>query len=261
MKKIFTTVFAIALASFGFSQSLHIYESGVDVTGGNLYDTAKGYDFNAESYDLKLYDLEIVNTTSSDVNYKVNRTILSGSLPTGSLLYFCTGIQCYSPNSSINWTPGGAPGMIAANSTLPNGPGTYGVSAHYDDSLATQDVTVLYRVYNTAVAGDTAFVTIHYLGIATGIEEEKLASGTISSAYPNPAGSVASIKYDMNQYAQKAKLTVYDMLGKKMKEMELNEKQGIIKLDVSEFNPGVYFYAFVINDKAVATKKLIVSSK
>lgn len=261
MKKIFTTVFAIAFVSFGFSQSLHIYESGVDVTGGDLYDTARGYDFNAESYDLKLYDLEIVNTTSSDVSYKVNRTIQSGSLPAGSLVYFCTGIQCYSPNSSVTWTPGGAPGTIAANSTLPNGPGTYGVSAHYDDSLATQNVTVLYRVYNTAVAGDTAFVTIHYIAAATGIEENKPASGTISAAYPNPAISVASVKYDMNEYASKGKLAVYDMLGKKVKEIELNEKQGIVKMDVSEFNPGIYFYAFLINDKAVATKKLIVSSK
>ncbi|MCE3280916.1 MAG: hypothetical protein K0S44_3107 [Bacteroidetes bacterium] len=262
MKKIFTSVIALAFTSFGFAQSIHIYEGGVDVTGSTVYDTARGYNFSTQSMDLTVLELELHNTTSNSVSYKVNRTILSGTLPMASQLYFCTGVQCYSPNPAITWTPGGAPSTIAANSTLPSGPGTYGISAHYDDSLATEDVVVLYRVYNTAVAGDTAFVTVRYVGINVGIEENtSLAGGTVSAAYPNPSASFTSIKYDMNQYAQKGKIVFYDMLGKKVKEIELTEKQGIAKVDVSEFNSGIYFYSFIVNDRAIATKKLVVSSK
>ncbi|MDF2435945.1 MAG: type sorting protein [Bacteroidota bacterium] len=261
MKKIFTSIIALTFTTLGFAQSLHIYEGSTDVTGGHIYDTAYGYNFTTQSLDLKLHELELHNTTSSAVSYKVNRTILSGTLPAASALYFCTGVQCYSPNSAITWTPGGAPSSIAANATLPSGPNTYGISAHYDDSLATSNVVVLYRVFNTAVAGDTAFVTIHYIGSAVGIEENKLASVNVSSAYPNPAISTVSIKYEMNQYAQKGKLIVFDMLGNKVKEMDLNEKQGVAKVDVSTMAPGVYFYSFMVNDKALVTKKLIVSSK
>lgn len=259
MKKIFTTAVALALTSFGFSQSIRIYEGGVDLTGTAIYDTISPYDTALDMVDQTLHDLELLNTTSNAVNYKVNRTILNSPMHLGDL-YFCTGTQCYSPNTAVTWTPGGAPATIAANATLPSGPGTYGIAAHYDaDSLGTS-VSVLYRVFNTAVAGDTAFVTIHYVGIAAGIKEHKIASGNISTAYPNPASSMVSIKYDM-QNAQKGKITFYDMLGKKVKDIELNEKQGIAKVDVSDFNSGVYFYTFMVNDKAVVTKKLIVSSK
>jgi hypothetical protein len=261
MKKIFTSVIALAFTSFSFAQSLRIYESGVDITGTHVYDTAHGYDFAGQNMDLIVHELELHNTTSSNVSYKVNRTLLSGTLPAQSKVYFCTGTQCYSPNAAITWTPGGASATIAANATLPSGAGTYGISAHYDDSLANQNVTVLYRVFNTAVAGDTAVVTVHYIGIAAGIEDHTLASGTISAASPNPANSFVSVKYDMNQYAQKGKIAFYDMLGKKVKEIELVEKQGVARIEVGDLNSGIYFYSFTVNDKAIVTKKLVVSSK
>ena len=51
------------------------------------------------------------------------------------------------------------------------------------------------------------------------------------------------------------------MLGKVIKEIALNDKQGTLKVDVSELKAGIYFYAFMLNDKAITTKKLIVSAK
>jgi hypothetical protein len=260
MKKIFTSVIALAFTSFGFAQSLHIWENGMDVTGTTIYDTISPYS-SSTGLDLTVHELELHNTTSNAVNYKVNRTILNSPMAMGDL-YFCTGTLCYGPQTQTTWTPGGSGSTLAANATLPSGPGTYGISAHYDaDSLGTT-LVVLYRVYNTAVAGDTAYVTIHYVGVSTGIAEgSQLAGGSVSAAYPNPSASFTSIKYDMNQYAQKGKIAFYDMLGKKVKEIELTEKQGIAKVDVSEFNSGIYFYSFIVNDKAIATKKLVVSSK
>ncbi|HEX8516443.1 MAG TPA: T9SS type A sorting domain-containing protein [Bacteroidia bacterium] len=261
MKKIFTSVFTIAFASFGFGQSLHIYDSGVDVTNTHIYDSISPFNTTTQSLDLTIHDLELHNVTPNTVSYKVNRTILNAPASMGNL-YFCTGTQCYSPQSATTWTPGGAPLTLAGNATLPSGPGTYGIAAHYDADTLGTSIDVLYRVYNTAVAGDTAYVTIHYIGVATGITESaKLAGGNISAAYPNPASSLVSIKYDMNQYAENGKISFYDMLGKKVKEVVLTEKQGVAKVDVSELKSGIYFYSFLVNDKAVATKKLVISSK
>jgi hypothetical protein len=253
MKKIFTTVFAVALTTFTFAQSIRIYEGGVDVTGTTIYDTIS-------AFELTVHDLELHNTTTNTVRYQVNRSIMNPPLESESYLYFCTGTQCYSPQSGINWTPSDTGSVINALATLPSGPGTYGIAAHYDaDSLGNTTI-VKYRVYNRMASGDTAFVIIHYINMSTGVEEnEKLASGRISAVYPNPANSVASIKYDMNQYAQNGKIQFYDMLGKKVKEIELTEKQGIAKVDVTEFNSGIYFYSFLINDKVLTTKKMVVS--
>lgn len=255
MKKIFTTVIIFSLATFGFSQSLLLFESGVNVSNDTIEHVV---DLSVDS--LNVNELEIHNVSSGDITFKVSRTILNPPLNPVHSLYFCTGTSCYPPNSNITYTSPGS-SFIAANSTLPNGSGTYGISAHFDLHDNCQDLWVIYKVYNTAAgSNDTAVTTIHY-ACATGIDEEHLAGGNISNAYPNPAVSVATIKYDMNEYAQKGKICFYDMLGKKLKEINLSERQGTVKIDVSEFNSGIYFYSFMINDKAIVTRKLIVSSK
>lgn len=257
MKKTFTTVIALAFATFGFSQSIHIYEGGTDVTNGTI-------NVAIEASAQYLNDLEIHNTTSSPIDYQVNRTIVGSPIDADAMLYFCTGTQCYSPQSATTWTPVTPPSTLGANAQLPSGPGTYGIAAHYDVGAVCHDFSVTYRVYNTAAGTtDTAFVTIVYTcdALPAGVEENQTATGTVSNAYPNPASSVASIKYDMNQYASKGRIVIYDMLGKVAKEIVLTDKQGIVKVDVSEFNSGVYFYAFMVNDKAISTKKLIVSAK
>ena len=257
MKRIFTTVFAVALTSFGFAQSIHIYEGGTDVTNGTV-------NVSIEAASQYLNDLEIHNTSSSSIDYQVNRTIMTpAGIDADAMLYFCTGTQCYSPQMATTWTPTSPPSTLGAGQNLPNGPGTYGIAAHYDVGAVCNDFSVKYRVYNTAVgSNDTAYVTIVYTcAEVTGIEESQVAYGTISNAYPNPASSFASIKYEMNEYAQKGRVVVYDMLGKVIKEIALNDKQGTLKVDVSELKAGIYFYAFMLNDKAITTKKLIVSAK
>ncbi len=253
MKKIFTTVFALTLVSFGFSQSLHIINDGTDVTNGT-------FTVEIDASTPYVNELELLNTTSSSVNYQVNRTVLSGPLDADAMLYFCTGTQCYSPQTATTWTPTSLPAALGPNASLPSGSGTYGISAHYDVGAINNNMTVMYRVYNTAASTvDTAYVTIHYVASTAGIEENQMASGNVSMAYPNPASSVASIKYDMNEFSSKGRIVFYDMLGKKMKDLVLTDKQGVAKIDVSDLTPGIYFYSFIVNDKVMATKKLIVS--
>jgi hypothetical protein len=51
------------------------------------------------------------------------------------------------------------------------------------------------------------------------------------------------------------------MLGKMVKQLVLDEKQGVAKINVSDLNSGVYFYSFLVDEKAIVTKKLVVSTK
>lgn len=254
MKKIFTTVFALSLAGIGFSQSLHILQDGNDITNSSIT-------VNIDPSTPYVNELELLNSSSGTISYQVNRTVMSGPLDTDAMLYFCTGTQCYSPQSATTWTPSTAPASLGPGASLPSGSGTYGISAHYDVGETASSMTVKYRVYNTdSGTNDTAYVTINYVSATAGVQENA-ASGNVYNAYPNPASTIASIKYDMNEFSQSGKIVIYDMLGKKMKEIVLADKQGIVKIDVSGLTPGIYFYAFAVNDKVLATKKLIVSGK
>jgi hypothetical protein len=54
---------------------------------------------------------------------------------------------------------------------------------------------------------------------------------------------------------------VYDVLGGKVFETNLVQKQGAYILNVSDFKQGVYLYSLIENGKSVATKKLVIAHK
>ena len=51
------------------------------------------------------------------------------------------------------------------------------------------------------------------------------------------------------------------MVGKIVKETELTDKKGTAKINVDDLNSGIYFYSFIVDGKAISTKKLVISSK
>ena len=252
MKKIFTLFFAISITAFGFGQSIHIWNAGIDVTSDTVI-------IPITAGSVNLNDLELHNTTTSIINFQCNRTITT--LDPCANVYYCTGTQCYSPHTQTTWTPSDSGETIGASAILPSGPGTYGISAHYDACPSIcNDIYVLYRVYNTDTSTvDTARVTIHYM-CASGISENEQAIVS-SIVYPNPSNSAVSISYEVKEQYTAGKIAIYDMLGKEVKEVAIADKQGIAKLNVSDLNAGIYFYSIIVDSKAIATKKLIVSSK
>jgi hypothetical protein len=250
MKRIFTLL-AVSISYLSFGQTIHIYDGGTDVTGDTIV-------VPIMAGDMDLNDLALHNTSSTQTYYKINRTI--SAKDSCANIYYCTGTQCYSPNNATTWTPSGGSDSIAGLAILPSGPGTYGIAAHYDACpTICHDFTVLYRVYNTSATGDTAKVTIMYM-CTTGIEEKNQQEIAVS-AYPNPATNAVMISYDIKNNYSEGKITFTDMLGKKVAELGITGKQGNTKADLSQMPAGIYFYSLVIDNNAVSTKKLIVTSK
>jgi hypothetical protein len=250
MKKIFTTICLASLSTFGFSQSFRLFVGATDVTGTVI-------EIPVHDTSITIYDIDIHNISSSAVSYKVNRVISNAPLDPNCILYFCTGTNCYPPNWNGSYT-GAVTATIPANSNQIN---AAGIGTHFEESNPATELYVHYRIFNTADATDSAGVTLHYALTTTGINESVKTGGTISNAYPNPGGSLISVKYNMNENSEKGKIVVYDMLGKIVKEVVLADKQGVSKIDVSELTAGIYFYTFMIDGKAINTKKLVVSAK
>lgn len=250
MKRIFTLILAFTSLTSTFAQSIKILKGTDDVTN-------KIITLPISAGDASETLLSLVNKTSNSINFQVNRTILNGAMTDDSCasLYFCTGSLCYPPSSSITWTPNNAGSTIKGNETLPD---AAGISAHYTVcSDHCRDLYVLYRVYKVdAGSKDTAYVTIKYT-CASGIEEEVAASASISEAYPNPASSDFSVNYHMNSPA-KSEITITDILGKKVKEVKLTEKEGTVTINTSQLREGIYFYSLIVNNHVTATRKIVV---
>jgi hypothetical protein len=82
----------------------------------------------------------------------------------------------------------------------------------------------------------------------------------VSEAYPNPASTEVWIRY--NLIADKNPvLALYDVFGKKIREEKIQTSPGMIKIDVSQMNSGIYFYAVKTEGRMSSVKKLIVTSK
>ncbi len=248
MKRIFTLLFALTSITYAFGQSIHILKGSTDLTGKELVVpiTAGGeYEFF----------LSLENKTSSSVTFKVSRTILNGPMSSCASLLFCTGLNCYAANSSINWT---APGTatINGNQTLVD---AAGITPHFTPCEdACKDMFVKYKIFNSAPGTvDTATIVIKYTCDANGIAEEAALGASLSDAYPNPATTDFSVGYHMNTFA-KSEIVISDVLGKKVQQIKLSEKEGVVTVNASQLKEGIYFYALIVNNQVIATRKIII---
>jgi hypothetical protein len=82
----------------------------------------------------------------------------------------------------------------------------------------------------------------------------------ITKAYPNPSSEAAYMDYNMLE-SIRAKVTIRNLLGKVVKEYDLQEGKRQIKIPTVQFDSGIYFYSLSINGKALKAKKLIVEHR
>jgi len=253
MKKILLSIsFILILAAFANAQSFKIYYKG---TTNEITDTIR-IDSLLNSADLyqkvKCENVTLKNISGAVVKTRCVRTVISEVV--GSENNFCFGSGCY--GTSVNTSPLLQSPDIAAGAIDNSFVGDYTPTDNEGSTIIT------YCFYDNANPSDDVCFTVKYTATYTmGIHDLAKAKGSISNAYPNPAGSNVFVKYQMSDDSQNGKIILHDMLGKVVKEIALNDKQGTSKIDVSDINEGVYFYTYLIDNKAVSTKKLIVSSK
>ena len=243
MKKIILSFTMVALGFLAAkAQSLMLHDSGGNNIGGTTVNVNTA-DVNSQV----AYHAEVHNMAGVAKNVKVKRYRVSVQpLAFGD---FCW-TACYDP--SVDLSPLGI--SLAAGTTNDTS-----FIAHYTPNGEVGTSTYKFTFFDAANPNDSVSFTLNF-NIAVGINEAQ-ANATVSNMYPNPASTFVSMKYDVNEYAKTAKIVVFDMLGKMVKELVLDEKQGVAKLNVSDLNSGVYFYSFLVDEKAIITKKLVVSTK
>lgn len=81
---------------------------------------------------------------------------------------------------------------------------------------------------------------------------------TVSNIYPNPASEVASFNYIFYDANTNVKVVIRNVLGSVVGEYNLPPQERHLTVPVDKFIPGVYFYTLWVNNKSMATKKLVV---
>jgi len=201
------------------------------------------------------FDFEIHNDYSTSKTIKVKRYILQQSI--GQDVYYCFGSNCYTANSNPVFIPNQNV-TISAGGMLPNGAGTYGLKTDFDDNSVLGTSVVRYTMYDVNNVSDSVSFVVTYDVAAIGIKKNEELSFKLNFCSPNPATNFVTIPYELKQNVTNAKIVLHNILGNKVKELEINDLKGNAHLELSQLEEGVFFYSLQINQKLFSTKKLII---
>ena len=241
MKKkvlIFTALLFSGL--FACAQSLSLSYSGGSIPNGGSITVGGDASTIIEGH------VYFTNNTGSAVNVMVKKTEIS--LITGSDNSFCFNGSCYPPFVYVSLTAFSLAGGATNTTTF------YG---DYSANGNTGISTVAYTFYNQADPNDSAQVVVNY-DATSGINGHTALKTDLSNGYPNPASSYVSFRYSLGSEVTSARVVLMDLLGTEIRQQELNDPEGKVVFATSDLANGVYFYAFVINDKKVLSRKLVI---
>lgn len=219
-------------------------------SAGNVVTNGSTVNFTVSCSALDTRFWHFTNAGGSQINVKVKKTTMVLNDP-GATVYFCTGTNCYSPAQTLS-----------LNVALAGSGGTELLTTdHYPNSVAGV-TTVRYTIVNQANVLDTAYFIINYTAVCSpgGINSASIVKPSISNPAPNPASSVFAINYKFGSTTNAgAKMVIYNMLGARVMETEVEGLEGTLKMDVSRLDQGVYFCSLESDGKTLATRRLVVA--
>ena len=247
MKKLLSlSLMMVAMIGVSTAQTFEFQDKNDNNIGGTHH-----YEFGDGTY-LSSTKFHVKNVSGNAATYKCK--VYEVSNPTNSDLQVCFGTACYAMPAGNSGAQGvNDSALVASGGTdLNYKAGPFSFSWASGDS-ATWRITI----YNNTNPNDSASALITWKFQGASVSELTGNDVTVN-AYPNPASGNVNISYTINKAAQNTNVVIYDMVGKEVKKVELNDSNGVLKMDVSDLQAGVYFYAVQSNDKAIKTERLII---
>lgn len=241
MKKILLLFLSVLMVSWVFSQSLELFYEGEPIIPmSEITITA-----HPDSGLMVIDTLDVKNLSNLTIDVLCVREVIEEV--EGTINVFCWGGQCYPPFIDTSGTA----------TTIGPEAVSYEFSGEYSPYGIAGTTKVKYTFYKVDNPDDNVAVFVNYNAsdpndIATNKKEF-----TLSKAYPNPANNFVSVDYNL-QGLNGARITFYNLLGSKVKEIKLSESFGTLTINTSDFIEGIYFYSLLINNESTQTQKLII---
>jgi hypothetical protein len=189
----------------------------------------------------------ILQNESSQVKEYVLK-FLRGNIGSSQNIKLCIGDDCFDPRkdlAKIKLTL--KPGEIFTDMYLEF---SFGITEtqgnfdlHFTNTANLRDVFIIEAVYNAANPNGN---------------ETSHKDISISEVYPNPSNRFAYIDYEFKNPSVSAKININSFIGNPIGEFRLDPLQKTLVINVSELNPGFYFYTLIVDNKNIVTKKLVV---
>jgi hypothetical protein len=215
---------------------------------GQVRVLSENIEFNGKIGTSQRKSIIIQNETNQAKEYVLK--FLRGNVGSSQNIKLCLGDNCYDPRkdlAKIRFTL--QPGEISTDMYLEFDMGiseTKGnFDLHFTNTSNLREVFLIESVYNVFSTNSEGAETIHN-------------DISISSVYPNPSSRIAQIDYEFKNPAIKAKISINSFIGNPIAEFQLDPNQKYLVINVSEFNPGVYFYTLFVDNKNIVSKKLVV---
>ena len=95
---------------------------------------------------------------------------------------------------------------------------------------------------------------------ATTIGDTEADLFSVSQNEPNPFTESTTIKLSIPKKTQRAALMIYDMSGKQIKQININERgKTSVNITSEGLAAGMYLYSLIADGKVISTKRMILT--
>lgn len=130
--------------------------------------------------------------------------------------------------------------------------------------LLSKDDVAWYKLYNTNEGAKMliTYYTSNYVDVYTlyGIvlESSEINSTSNSLPFPNPSNDYVNINYEIPKSERNLVLHIYNANGQLITKTNVNSEDKYIKVNVSNWIPGVYSFQIYNNSFSTASKQFVV---
>jgi len=191
----------------------------------------------------------VILQNDSDKQKEYVLKFMRGNIGSSQDIKVCIGDRCYDPRKDLakiklTLDPGEVftDLYIEFDLGITETKGTFDL--HFSNTSNLRDVFIIEGVYEVFAPNEN--------------EEVNHRDISFGSVYPNPSNRIAQIDYQIKNPNANIKLVINSFIGNPIEELTLSPQQRTVLINVSDFNPGVYFYTLIVDGKNIVTKKLVV---
>ncbi|WP_339877286.1 T9SS type A sorting domain-containing protein [uncultured Algoriphagus sp.] len=208
---------------------------------------SEGLEFKGDLGSIQRKTVILQNETNQVKTYLLKN--LRGNIGSSQRVRVCIGDQCYDPKKDL----------AKIKFTLEPGEVLTDLYLDFDMGIAETRGSFDLSFVNESNLRDLFVVEASYeVDDPIKVDEFDYKDLVLSDVYPNPSVRMAQFDYNFKNKAVKAKITINSFIGNPIADYELDPERSTLAINVSDFNPGIYFYTLFLDNKNIVTKKLVV---